>query len=131
VGNIVSFLYAPDTVRSDVDGWLGKTSADSPKLNQTAETVQGLAGKYESKTDGVKNALRLIGLAKNVPIPVVKTPQVQAVIAAVVLGLLAYTLYSGYDHVDSGQITFMNRFGIPIPDRVEGVRETAQKALGA
>jgi hypothetical protein len=67
----------------------------------------------------------LVALARAVP-SVSKTPQIQMLVAAVTLNLLGYVLYTGYDHVDSGRITSFNRFGINIPNRVEGVRETVQ-----
>jgi hypothetical protein len=127
VDQLVDRLYTPDKVKSEVAGWLKASQANVEKVNQAAETVAGLGKKYEAKTDQVRNFLKVIGLMKVVPIG--KLPQIQAIAAAVTLGLLGYTLYSGYDHVDSGRVTFSERFGVNIPDRVEGVRETVQKAL--
>jgi hypothetical protein len=64
-----------------------------------------------------------------VPLPFLKLPQAQAVIAGLVAALLAYILFTGYDHVDSGRITFFNKFGVNIPDRVSGVHKTLETAL--
>ncbi|HBY99423.1 MAG TPA: hypothetical protein DEP84_36710 [Chloroflexi bacterium] len=125
---LVNRIYTPDTIGKDVDGWLKTTQADVNDINQAAETVEGLPEKYRVKTEQVERLLKIVAVAKQVPM--MKTPVAQVIVAAVTSGLLGYTLYAGYDHVDSGRVVFAGRFGFNIPDRVEGVRETAQKALG-
>lgn len=125
---LVNRIYTPDTIVRDVDGWLKTTQTDVNNINQAAETVEGLPEKYRVKTEQVERLLKVVAVAKRVPM--MKTPVPQVIVAAVTLGLLGYTLYAGYDHVDSGRVVFTGRFGFTIPDRVEGVRETAQKALG-
>jgi hypothetical protein len=68
---------------------------------------------------------------RSLPLPVDKLPYLQVLVAAVVLGLLGYTLFSGYDYVVNGSVNFFNRFQVHIPDRVDGVSATVQKALVA
>jgi hypothetical protein len=64
--------------------------------------------------------LKAIALVKRIPF--LMAPPAQILVAGVTIGLLGYTVYTGYDHVDSGRLPF-------VPDRVEGVRETVQTAL--
>jgi hypothetical protein len=49
------------------------------------------------------------------------TPAGRIAIAAIYLGLLAYVIGAGYDHVDSDRIRLL--------DRVEGVRGISQRVL--
>jgi len=87
-----------------------------------------LALKYRAKTDKLDKLLKGIAFAKKAHF--ISTPQGQLIIAAISLSVLGHIIYPGYDHVDSGLVHFYSRFGVNIPDRVEGVRETPQKALG-
>jgi hypothetical protein len=126
--NIVDRLYNVQAIKSEVTGWLKDTQADMESLTKTAEIVIGLAEKYRVKTDQVERFLKVVTLSKKVPL--VNTPYGQLITSAVTLGLLGYVLYAGYDHVDSGRVVFSSRFGFSIPDPVQGVRKTVQKALG-
>ncbi|MGE5138802.1 MAG: hypothetical protein ACM3JD_05010, partial [Rudaea sp.] len=127
-GVLVTNIYQPDAVDKDVATWVeaGSTAADT--LNKTADTVKGLADKFRARTAQVEKLMQAVALVRKVP--VLAAPQGQALIAAVNLGLLGYVIYTGYDHVDSGSVVFFNRFHVNIPNRVEGVRATVQKALG-
>jgi hypothetical protein len=125
---LVNRIFTPDTIKEEVSGWLVTTRADTAALNQASDNVRELANKYRAKTDKIDKLLKGIAFAKKAPF--INTPQGQLIIAAITLSVLGYTIYLGYDHVDSGRVNFYNRFGVNIPDRVEGIRETAQKALG-
>jgi len=87
-----------------------------------------LALKYRAKTDKIDKPLKGIAFVKKAPF--ISTPQGQLIIAAISLSVLGHIIYLGYDHVDFGRIKFYDRFGVNIPDCIEGIRETAQKALG-
>ncbi|HWQ84679.1 MAG TPA: hypothetical protein VN363_08940, partial [Anaerolineales bacterium] len=102
---------------------------DIKNLHQATRSVQELSQKYLEKSNKVSHFLQGIGLVRMVPLPFLKLPQAQAVIAGLVTALLGYLLYTGYDHVDSGRITFFNKFGVNIPDRVSGVHKTIETAL--
>ncbi len=136
VANLVNNLYTPQKINQDVAGWLETTQVSVEPINQAAETVQGLGVVFVTKTTYAKKLLDGIGLIRSMTlidkIPQLKAlaPQLEIVLAAVTLGVLGYTLYTGYDHVDSGRVQFSQRFGVNIPDRVVGVRATVQKALG-
>lgn len=126
-GDLVNKIYSQEKINDEVSEWL-KTSGESiEKMNHADEAVLVLPEKFQAKMDQAENLLKLIALAKLVPM--INIPQGQLVIAAVTLGLLGYVLYSGYDHVDSGNVTFLSLYGFKIPDRVEGVRETVLKSL--
>jgi hypothetical protein len=126
-GSLLNRVYGPDTIRAEVAEWL-KRDAEVGKINDAADKVQGLADRYRIKTEQVEKLLKAVAFARRLPI--VGTPQGQVIVAGVLLAALGYTLYTGYDHVDSSRVTFKKRFGFNIPDRVEGVRETVQKAMG-
>ena len=111
------------------DLWTRETKAEITVLHQATRDVQILSQKYLQKSNQVSLFLQGIGLVRMTPLPFLKLPQAQAVIAALVTALLAYTLFTGYDHADSGQITFFNNFGIKIPNRVSGVHKTIETAL--
>jgi hypothetical protein len=127
-GKLVARIYGSDAIVADVAGWLAGSAAGVDQINQAADTVAGLAGKYQAQMDLAAKLIKVVALAKSVAVG--RFPQVEILAAALMLGTLGYVIFTGYDHVDSGQVVFNQRFGIPIPDRVEGVRETARKALG-
>lgn len=128
---LVIRLYDPEGIRADAASWLKTTTRTPEQINVVAEDVAGIGNRYAEKTARVESFLNGIGVVRALPIPFVKVPQFQVVLAALTLGLLGYTLYNGYDHVDSGRVTFFKKFGVNIPDRVKGVRETVQEGLGA
>ncbi len=127
-GMLVERIYVPTTIKDDVAKWTPASPAPLDKVNKASETVKGLADKYKAKTDQVEKLSKAIAFARK--LPVLATPQGQALVAAVNIGLLGYVIYTGYDHVDSGRIVFFKRFNVNIPSRVEGVRKTVSTALG-
>jgi hypothetical protein len=129
VEELVTRVFAIDAIQMDVLNWTSTTKAELGALHQATRDVQSLSQKYLQKSNQVSHFLQGIGLVRMVPLPFLKLPQAQAVIAALVTSLLAYVLYTGYDHVDSGQITFFNKFGVRIPDRVVGVHKTVETVL--
>ena len=129
VEELVTRLYAIDTIQKDVLTWTQATPADLAVLHKATRDVQQLSQKYLQKSNQVSHFLQGIGLVRMVPLPFLKLPQAQVVIAGLVTALLAYTLFTGYDHVDSGRITFFKKYGVQIPDRVAGVHKTLETAL--
>jgi hypothetical protein len=124
---LVTKIYNPSAVQNDVKTWVASSQVEVGQINQTTETVENLAKKHEVRTKQIDRILTLIAFVKK--IPAIKTPQGQVITAAVLLGVLVYTLYSGYDHIRNGQIVLNENFRFKIPDRVIGVRETVQQAL--
>jgi hypothetical protein len=129
VKKLVMHIYEPDAVKEDVAGWLETTQAAPAEIAQTAEAVQGLSQHYDATANRVEQLLKVIVFLK--ALPLANTPQGTVVVAAVMLGVVGYTVYTGYTHVDSGRIVFANRFGFDIPERIAGVRQTVQSALAA
>ncbi|MGB8648217.1 MAG: hypothetical protein WCF84_23470 [Anaerolineae bacterium] len=125
---LVDMLYVPKLVKDDVAKWLPGYTAEVDKVNQAADTVKGLADKYKVKTEQVEKLSKAVALVRK--LPALASPQGQALAAAVNLGLIGYVLYTGYDHVDSGNVVFFNRFKVNIPSRVNGVRKTVAATLG-
>jgi hypothetical protein len=127
-GQIVTKIYNPDRIQQDVKTWIGVTQVEVSRINQAAEVVENLAKKHEVRTKQIDRILTVIAFVKR--IPAIKTPQGQVITAAVLLGVLVYAFYSGYDHIRDGRIVLNERFSFRIPDRVVGVHETVHKALG-
>lgn len=127
-GKVVNKVYRSDVLQSDIQSWLQATQTDVNQINQATDRVELLAKKYQTKTDQVKKLLTAIAFIKR--LPAVATPQGQVITSAVTLGVLVYVLYTGHDHVRDGRIVLNEKFSFNIPDRVVGIRETVQQALG-
>jgi hypothetical protein len=142
---LVKQVYIVDAINGEVTGWMKDTKAGLDEINKATDAIEALAAGFEKKAEQIQSFLKLLasvpkvttGIAAAVaqfqpqwvPAIAAAVPVVEALRGAVTLGLLGYTLFTGYDHVDSGKATFFNRFTVEIPDRVEGVRETVMKAV--
>jgi hypothetical protein len=128
-------LYATKDIQEALGRQIDEKGNNVQMLADTVEVITTLGARYEAKVSQMQSFFKaakganavLLALSAQFPSAAVGIP----VVAAVVLGLMGYTLFSGYDHVDSGAVTFFERFQIKIPDRVEGVSGTVHKALGA
>jgi hypothetical protein len=120
LGRLVTRLYGSDGIVAELETRLEATAADTAVITAATETVADLAERFRAKTEKVETMLKAIALVKRIPF--LMAPPAQILVAGVTIGLLGYTVYTGYDHVDSGRLPF-------VPDRVEGVRETVQTAL--
>lgn len=129
VEELVTRLYTIDAIQKDVLAWTKETKAEIGVLHQATRDIQALSQKYLQKSNQVSHFLQGIGLVRMIPLPFLKLPQAQVIIAGLVTALFAYTLFTGYDHVDSGRINFFNKFGVNIPDRVSGVHKTLETVL--
>ncbi len=144
---LVSTLFVTQKTLDELGEWLPATTASIEKLDEATNGVLSLADSFHAKTAWVQKFVKLLGsvpesigtLAAALTIfnPGIAAsiagllPAVEVVRGGVTMGLLGYTLYTGYDHVDSGRVTFFGRFGVNIPDRVTGVRELLQTTLQA
>jgi hypothetical protein len=144
---LVSTLFVTQKTLDELGEWLPATTASIEKLDEATNGVLSLADSFHAKTAWVQKFVKLLGsvpesigtLAAALTIfnPGIAAsiagllPAVEVVRGGVTMGLLGYTLYTGYDHVDSGRVTFFGRFGVNIPDRVTGVRELVQTTLQA
>ena len=142
---LVASIYVPDDIKKDVGGWLKASQAGQDKLQKTTQAIGVLSANFEIKAKQTQKFIGAVGAVSPVAAGAVASltvlnpplvaslaaalPAIEAVRAAVLLGLMGYIVFTGYDHVDSGKAVFFERFSVNIPDRVEGVRETVQKAL--
>ncbi len=127
-GKLVPQIYKTAAIQSELQGLLESTQADVTRINQATEVVDSLAKRHQAKAKQVERLLTVMAFMKK--IPALKTPQGQVIVAAVTLGVSCYVLYLGNDHIRDGRIVLSERFSFRIPDRVLGVHETVQKALG-
>ena len=142
---LVGGLFATAAINTEVEGWVKTSQAAADQASQAAAAVKALAEAYAVKAERVKSFLKAVQSVPKAATAAVAgltavnpglgaslaglLPALELLRGAITLGLMGYTLFAGYDHVDSGQATFFKRFSVKIPDRVAGVRETVQKAL--
>jgi hypothetical protein len=132
---LVDMLYTTQKIQEDLGRQIDKKGNDVQTLTTTAATIMSLGSRYEAKASQMESFFKAAKGANSVLLALsAKFPAAAAglpVVAMVVLGLTGYTLFSGYDHVDTSSANFFNRFQINIPDRVEGVSGTVTKVLKA
>ena len=117
--DIIGRLYNVQTIGSEIRGWHDDCQGADASLVTGADAVNALAGRFSAKTEIVGKVARALAFIKLAP-PLM-TPVGRLAIAAAYLGLLAYLVGSGYDHVDSDRLKLL--------DRVEGVRGLSQRLL--
>ncbi|MBM4456154.1 MAG: hypothetical protein FJ011_00075 [Chloroflexi bacterium] len=116
---LVEQLYQTDAIEAEIMGWLAGYAGGEAVLLMGREEITLLAGRFAAKAkvaDQLTAALALVKLA-----PPLATPYGRLGIAVAYLGLLAYLVGSGYDHVDSDRLQVL--------DWVEGVRGIAKRLL--
>jgi len=128
-GKLIPQIYKTAAIQSELQTWLESTQAQVTQVNQATEVVDSLAKRHQAKAKQVERLLTVMAFMKK--IPALKMPQGQVIVAAVTLGVSCYVLYLGNDHIRDGHVVLNERFSFRIPDRVVGVRETVQQALGA
>lgn len=117
--NLVSRILTTAAIEAEIKGWLAVYDGTGAGLLPARGEIDQLAGHFAAKmrvADKVTAGLALVKV-----VPPLMTPAGRVAVAAVYLGLLAYIVGSGYDHVDSDRIKLL--------DRVEGVRGISQRAL--
>lgn len=117
--HLVEKILGTSAIASEVDSWISGYQAEEAALWMMRDEVAQLAGHFAAKTsvaDKITSALALVKLA-----PPLATPVGRLAVATTYLGLLAYVIGSGYDHVDSDRIQLL--------DWVEGVRGIAKRLL--
>lgn len=132
---LVEMIFATQKIQEELGQQIDEKGNDALALATTAETIKSLSARYEAKAGQMERFFKaakgansvLLALSAKFPTVAVAIP----VVAVVVLSLTGYTLFSGYDHVDTSSARFFDRFQISIPDRVEGVNGTVTKALSA
>lgn len=105
---------------AEIKRWLAAYQGSEAGLLLGRDQVTQLAGRFAAKMRVADKVAAGLALAK--VIPPLMTPAGRIAVAAVYLGLLAYVVGSGYDHVDSDRIKLL--------DRVEGVRGISKRVLG-
>jgi hypothetical protein len=142
---LVSGLFATEMINTDVANWAKECKATTDATNQATDAVRVLSESFAVKADrtqrflktieGIPGVVAMAGTALAAFNPgagaavAAALPTVEVLRGAVILGLMGYILFTGYDHVDSGKATFLKRYSVDIPDRVDGIRKTVQKVL--
>jgi hypothetical protein len=106
-------------VEDEIKRWLAAYAGAEDPLFAGREEINALAGRFAVKA---RLAARIAaGLALVKIIPVFMSPPGRIATAAGYLGLLAFVVGSGHDHIDSGHFKLL--------DRVEGVRAVCRRVL--
>lgn len=106
-------------VEDEAKKWLTAYTGPEDPLFAGREQINALAGRFAVKA---RLAARIAaGLAIIKIIPIFMTPAGRIGTAAGYLGLLAFVIGSGHDHIDAGHFTLL--------DRVEGVRAVCRRVL--
>jgi DNA-binding LacI/PurR family transcriptional regulator len=109
------------TVQTEVDGWITGFGGLEAALLMASDEITQLQGRFAAKLSVADKLLSALAVAKLAP-PLM-TPVGRLAMAAAYLGLLAYTVGSGYDHTDSDKVKLL--------DWTEGVRGVAKRLLVA
>ena len=132
---LVDMLFTVEKIQEGLGRQIDEKGNNVQTLTATAETIKSLGSRYEAKAGQMESFFKAAKAANSVLLALsAKFPAAAAgipVVAVVVLSLTGYTLFSGYDHVDTSSASFFDRFQIKIPDRVEGVSGSVAKALNA
>lgn len=117
--NLIGRILRTAAIEAEIKGWLAAYDGSEAGLLLAQGEITQLAGRFAAKmrlADKVAAGLALVKV-----VPPLMTPAGRIAVAAVYLGLLAYIVGSGYDHVDSDRIKLL--------DRVEGVRGISRRVL--
>lgn len=104
---------------AEIKAWLAAYAGPEAGLEQARDEITLLAGRFAAKARIADKVTAGLALAKVVPL--LMTPAGRLAVTATYLGLLAYLIGSGYDHIDSDRIKLL--------DRVEGVRGISKRLL--
>lgn len=118
--NLADRILRTRTTETEIKRWLAAYQGTESGLLLGRDEVTQLAGRFAAKMRVADKVTAGLAVAK--VIPPLMTPAGRIAVAAVYLGLLAYVVGSGYDHVDSDRIKLL--------DRVEGVRGVSKRVLG-
>ena len=119
IATLIEKVLQTDEVAAEISGWLTSYLDDDTILATGRVEIQALSGHYSAKVRIVEKILTVLAFLKIAPVAM--NPTGRLLIAAVYLGLLAYVIGSGYDHVDSDRLKLL--------DWVEGVRGVSERVL--
>ncbi len=117
--DLVDKLYGTPAIETEIADWIADYSAGEAALIMGHDEVTLLASRFAAKDNVVDKIATGLAIVKLTP-PAL-TPVGRLAIGVVYLGLLAYLVGAGYDHVDSDRIKLL--------DWVEGVRGISQRLL--
>lgn len=111
---MVNRVFDVQGITRDVAGWINAATAADDQLQELNTKIAHLSKSYEALANQAENFLKLLGLAGTAAL-LKRIPQFAVLVVAIETTLLGYILYTGYDHIDSNRLQFL--------DRVKGVRE--------
>jgi len=129
---LIERIFTTEQIMAQVNTWVDQSKKKTAELAKTSEDLSRLSEGFQLKVKRVQGTITTIGTVRQfVRIGSVKFPPLAAVLphlellsAAIIVSMMGYVIFTGYDHVDTGAATFMKRFSVKIPDRVQGVRKT-------
>ena len=113
LGRTLEKFLRTEVIYEEGKAWIGGYPGDITLLAGTAERMAVLRGSFAGREKVSRTVLKGLAVVKLLP-PLQAPPWGPLGVAAAYLAVLAYILYSAYDHVDSDRYPFF--------DRVKGVR---------
>ncbi len=112
-GHAMERFLQTEVIYEEGKAWIGGFGGDITALSGTSDRVAALQGSFAGRDKVARTVLKGLAIVKLLP-PMQAPPWGPLTVAASYLAVLAYILYSAYDHVDSDRYPFF--------DRVKGVR---------
>lgn len=113
MGRTLEKFLQTEVIYEEGKAWIGAYPGDITLLAGTAERMATLQGSFAGREKVARTVLKGLAVVKLLP-PLQAPPWGPLGVAGAYLAVLAYLLYSAYDHVDSDRYPFF--------DRVKGVR---------
>jgi len=111
---LVNRVFDIQGITREVSGYIKTSTAAHDQFRALGTQLEDLNTSFETLANQAENFLKLLGTVGKVAV-LRRIPQIAVVIVAIEVSLLGFILYSGYDHVDSDRLKFL--------DRVQGVRD--------
>ena len=113
LGRTLEKFLRTEVIYEEGKNWIGGYPGDITLLAGTSERMAVLQGSFAGREKVARTVLKGLAVVKLLP-PLQAPPWGPLGVAAAYMAVLAYILYSAYDHVDSDRYPFF--------DRVKGVR---------
>lgn len=111
---LVNRVFDIPGLTREVSGYIKTSTASNDQFQALGTQIDGLNASFETLANQAEGFLKLLGTVGKVAV-LKRIPQIAVVIVAIEVSLLGFILYSGYDHVDSNRLKFL--------DRVQGVHD--------
>jgi hypothetical protein len=100
---LIDKLYRVRAFRTELAGWLTRTTAQIDTINQTTESVSEVAGKFTVLVGRMGTLESALVFAR-----LLKLPHILLIVAGLQIALLSVLVYAGYDYIGYQEVQFVN-----------------------